>query len=164
MIYSSLMLARNLLTDDGVLFISIDDNEGGNLKKICDEVFGAENYRCFSSTCNKKWKNSFQLLWLAMIMCFAMPKQGMTFSSDHFEDESYKYSDEYVDERGRYNLKQPLDCNSISYSVSLDYPIEHDGVTYYPGSDYEKYLKRQAGNIFKGLCMAGGLRAISFWP
>ena len=44
MIYSRLMLARNLLADDGVIFISIDDNEEDNLKKICDEVFGAVNY------------------------------------------------------------------------------------------------------------------------
>ena len=44
MIYSRLMLARNLLTDDGVIFISIDDNEQENLKKICDEVFGEENF------------------------------------------------------------------------------------------------------------------------
>lgn len=44
MIYPRLMLARNLLSDDGVIFISIDDNEQANLKKICDEVFGAGNY------------------------------------------------------------------------------------------------------------------------
>ena len=44
MIYSRLMLARNLLTDDGVIFISIDDNEQENLKKICDEVFGGHNF------------------------------------------------------------------------------------------------------------------------
>lgn len=44
MMYSRLKLARNLLTDDGVIFISIDDNEVANLKKICDEVFGAENF------------------------------------------------------------------------------------------------------------------------
>lgn len=44
MIYSRLMLARNLLTDDGVIFISIDDNEVENLKKICDEVFGGQNF------------------------------------------------------------------------------------------------------------------------
>ena len=46
MMYSRLMLARNLLTDDGVIFISIDDNEQGNLKKLCDEVFGESNYIC----------------------------------------------------------------------------------------------------------------------
>lgn len=44
MIYSRLMLARNLLTDDGVIFISIDDNEQGDLRKLCDEVFGVENF------------------------------------------------------------------------------------------------------------------------
>ncbi len=43
MIYSRLMLSRNLLSDDGVIFISIDDNELENLKKICDQVFGADN-------------------------------------------------------------------------------------------------------------------------
>lgn len=43
MMYSRLILAKNLLTDDGVIFISIDDNEQGNLKKICDEVFGEKN-------------------------------------------------------------------------------------------------------------------------
>lgn len=45
MIYSRLLLARNLLADDGVIFISIDDNEQANLKKICDEIFGASNFR-----------------------------------------------------------------------------------------------------------------------
>ena len=43
MMYPRLKLARNLLTDDGVIFISIDDNEQANLKKLCDEIFGEEN-------------------------------------------------------------------------------------------------------------------------
>lgn len=51
MIYSRLKLARNLLTDDGVIFISIDDNEQANLKKICDEIFGADNF-----VANVVWK------------------------------------------------------------------------------------------------------------
>lgn len=44
MIYPRLVLARNLLANDGVIFISIDDNEQANLKKICDEVFGEKNF------------------------------------------------------------------------------------------------------------------------
>lgn len=44
MIYPRLRLARNLLKDDGVIFISIDDNEYANLRKICDEIFGEENF------------------------------------------------------------------------------------------------------------------------
>lgn len=44
MIYSRLMVARTLLTEDGVIFISIDDNENYNLRKICDEIFGSSNF------------------------------------------------------------------------------------------------------------------------
>ena len=44
MMYPRLKLARNLLSDDGVIFISIDDNEQANLKKICDEIFGIGNF------------------------------------------------------------------------------------------------------------------------
>lgn len=44
MMYSRLYLARNLLNDDGIIFISIDDNENANLKKICDDIFGEENF------------------------------------------------------------------------------------------------------------------------
>lgn len=54
MIYSRLLLARNLLTDDGVIFISIDDNEQANLKKICDEVFGGD---CFVA--NVDWQRTY---------------------------------------------------------------------------------------------------------
>ena len=53
MIYSRLMLARNLLTDDGVIVISIDDNEIENLRKCCDEVFGEDNLiNCFIWNCS----------------------------------------------------------------------------------------------------------------
>lgn len=52
MMYPRLRLARNLLTDDGVIFISIDDNEVANLKKICDEIFGEDNFiTCFAWNC-----------------------------------------------------------------------------------------------------------------
>ena len=44
MMYPRLKLARDLLTDDGVIFISIDDNEQANLKRLCDEIFGEENF------------------------------------------------------------------------------------------------------------------------
>ena len=58
MMYPRLRLAANLLTDDGVIFISIDDNEIFNLKKICDEVFGEENrIGCISNTNNPKGRS-----------------------------------------------------------------------------------------------------------
>ncbi len=55
MMYPRLMLAQRLLTDDGVIFISIDDNEQANLKKMCDEVFGADNF-----VANLVWKHTEQ--------------------------------------------------------------------------------------------------------
>lgn len=58
MIYPRLRLAKDLLTDDGVIFISIDDNEQENLKKCCDEVFGAQNF-VSQLTWEKKKKGSF---------------------------------------------------------------------------------------------------------
>jgi adenine-specific DNA-methyltransferase len=56
MIYSRLMLARNLLADDGVIFISIDDHESDNLKKICDEVYGVD---CFVA--NISWQRTYSI-------------------------------------------------------------------------------------------------------
>lgn len=53
MIYSRITLARNLLTDDGVILISIDDNEIENLRKICNEIFGEQNLvNCFIWNCS----------------------------------------------------------------------------------------------------------------
>ncbi len=54
MIYSRLKIARNLLTDDGVIFISIDDNEVDNLKKICNEIFGEDNFKSQSIIINNR--------------------------------------------------------------------------------------------------------------
>jgi adenine-specific DNA-methyltransferase len=60
MMYSRLMLARNLLADDGVIFISIDDSEQVNLKKCCDEIFGESNFvECL------KWKRKKQPSFLS---------------------------------------------------------------------------------------------------
>lgn len=58
MMYPRLKLARNLMTDDGVIFISIDDNEQANLKKLCDEIFGEENFQGNISWLKKR-KGSF---------------------------------------------------------------------------------------------------------
>lgn len=54
MIYSRLLVAHNLLAEDGVIFISIDDNEVHNLRKICDEVFGAGNFKSLSIVINNR--------------------------------------------------------------------------------------------------------------
>ncbi len=146
MMYTRLRIAKDLLADDGVIFISIDDNEIANLSKMCDEIFGNDNaIAVFPRLATKSGKTPLTFMVSHdYVLCYTKSRHDI-FVGQAFEDDSYKYSDEYEAERGKYNLKQPLDCNSISYSASLDYPITHEGATYYPGSDYNKYLERQSG-------------------
>ena len=146
MIYSRLMLARNLLAEDGVIFISIDDNEVYNMMNLCNEVFGSENFiATFPRLTTKSGKTPLTfMISHDYVLCYVKGRKDI-FIGKEYADDSYKFSDEFEAERGKYNLKQPLDCNSISYSKSLDYPIEYDGTTYYPGSDYAKYMERQNG-------------------
>lgn len=148
MIYSRIKLARNLLSDDGVIFISIDDNEMANMKKICDEIFGEDNFTAvFPRLTTKSGKTPINyMISHDYVLCYTKNKKDV-FVGKLYEDSSYKYEDEFVNERGKYNLKQPLDCNSISYSASLDYPIEYEGTTYYPGGNYEKYKKENQENF-----------------
>lgn len=145
-LYARLEAVKALLAEDGVVFISIDDNEQKNVINICDEVFGEENQiAIFPRLTTKSGKTPATFMVSHdYVVCYTK-KQKDVFVGQAYSDDSYKYEDEFVEERGKYNLKQPLDCNSISYSKSLDYPIEHDGKVYYPGSDYEKYLERKSG-------------------
>lgn len=146
MFYPRIKIARDFLSEDGVIFISIDDHEVENTRKICDEIFGSEHFvACFPRLATKSGKTPLTFMISHDYVLVYTKKELNVFTGKEYEDESYKYSDEYEEERGKYNIKQPLDCNSISYSSSLDYPIEHNGVTYYPGSDHSKYLERKAG-------------------
>ncbi len=141
-----LRIAKTLLSDKGVIFISIDDNEQAQLKMLCDEIFGAGNFvGTFVRLSTKSGKTPVNFMVShEYILCYANKKD--VFRGVPFKDDSYKYEDEFLATRGAYNLKQPLDCNSISYSPSLDYVIEHDGRLYYPGGDKEKYEKRKSGD------------------
>lgn len=146
MIYPRLRLAANLLTDDGVIFISIDDNEVFNLKKICDEVFGEENYLAMFPRVTKKAGKSSEAIAKNhdYVLMYCKSSNVKLYLQTH-TDEGFKFEDEYVDTRGKYKLNQTLDYDSLQYSPSLDYPIEVEGETFYPGSSYEKYLERQNG-------------------
>ena len=148
MIYPRLKVARDLLADDGVIFISLDDNEIENLTKVCNEIFGEENFiAVFPRLTTKSGKTpATYMISHDYVLCYVKSAKNI-FIGKQYEDASYKYSDEYESTSGKYNLKQPLDCNSISYSASLDYPITHEGITYYPGGDYNEYLKRKEGKV-----------------
>lgn len=147
MMYPRLKIARNLLSDDGVMFISIDDNEQGNLKKICDEIFGENNFKTVFSRVTKKGgksssevaKNHDFLLMYVKNMNLADLK-GIAHT-----DEGYCKKDEYYEQRGFYKANQTLDYDSLGYVKSLDYPIEIDGEIFYAGGDKKDYDNRQNG-------------------
>ena len=137
MMYSRLRLARNLLTDDGVIFISIDDNEQANLKRICDEIFGEQNFVANLIWTNKEGGGSSDSNYFRIkhesIICYAKDKINLSILGTEISNrERYNGSDEYEIERGKYYL-QKLGMGSIQYSESLDYPIEApDGTLIFP--------------------------------
>ena len=147
MIYSRLSLARNLLTKDGIIFISIDDSELNDLLQICFEVFGEECYlACFPRITKKAGKTTDAIANNHdYVLAFSKTTCPTLYLPSH-TDEGFKFEDEFVAERGKYKLNQTLDYDSLQYSASLDYPIEIGGEIFYPGQSYEKFKERQAGN------------------
>lgn len=124
MIYSRLMLARNLLTDDGVIFISIDDNEVENLKKICDEVFGGQNFvaqliweRAFSPKNDARFisnSHDYVLMYAKNITQFVIGRLPRT------EEANARYSNPDNDPRGVW---MSSDISVKTYNAECDYPI-----------------------------------------
>lgn len=109
MIYSRLTLARNLLADDGVIFISIDDNEQGNLKKICDEVFGSSNFlTCVTRATGTPTGGGFDGLVneLDYMLIYSKNISKAHINGLPMDEESAKIYDQ-EDEYGRY-LIRPL--------------------------------------------------------
>ena len=75
MMYPRLLLAKNLLSDDGVIFISIDDNELENLKKICSEIFGESNFvGCLSVENNPKGRKNSAFISVSSEYCLIYAK------------------------------------------------------------------------------------------
>ena len=146
MMYPRLRLAANLLRDDGVIFINIDDNEVTNLRKLCDEIFGEENFAALLPRVTKKaGKTTDAIANNHDFLLIYKKTWDVTFNLQTHTDEGFKFEDEFVETRGKYKLNQTLDYDSLQYSPSLDYPIDIEGQTLYPGTSYEKYLERKSG-------------------
>ena len=124
MIYPRLLVARSLLTEDGVIFISIDDNEVRNLRNICDEVFGEHNFvaqlvweRAYSPKNDAKYiSNSHDY-----ILMFAKQIEDFTIGRlERTEEANARYSNPDNDPRGVW---KPSDMSVKTYTASCDYPI-----------------------------------------
>ena len=102
MMYPRLKIARDLLSEDGVIFISIDDTEEANLKKICDEIFGEENYEKLIWKKKGGAGNTEKIIGniTEYILCIFKNKTEL---STNYREIIRKYS--YEDEKGKYNLE-----------------------------------------------------------
>lgn len=140
MMYSRLLLARNLLKEDGCIFISINDIEVNNLRKISDEIFGADNFVADLIWANKEGGGSSDSKLFRIkhehIVCYAKECSLLEIQGAPINNaDRYKCHDDYEKERGKYYL-QKLGMGSIQYSESLDYPIvAPDGTVIMPSDN-----------------------------
>lgn len=141
-----LRIAHKLLSPDGLIFVSIDDNEQAQLKLLMDEIFSEDNFIiCMPRITKKSGKTTSAYAKNHDYILVYTKREHDIFVMEEHVDEAFKYEDEYVRERGKYKLNQTLDYDSLSYSSSLDYPLEVEGEIFYPGSSKELWEERQKG-------------------
>ena len=124
MMYPRLQLAANLLKDDGVIFISIDDHEVHNLRKLCDEVFGEENFvaeliweRAYSPKNDAKYisnSHDYVLMYAKSLESYQIGRLPRT------EEANARYQNPDNDPRGVW---KPSDMSVKTYNAECDYPI-----------------------------------------
>ena len=124
MIYPRLRLAKDLLSDDGVIFISIDENEIENLKKVCDEIFGKQNFvgsviweRAFAPKNDAKYfsdSHDYIVVYAKNLIDFKIGKLPRT------EEANARYKNPDNDPRGPWTSG---DLSVKTYSAAYDYPI-----------------------------------------
>ena len=136
MMYPRLKLAKDLLSEDGVIFISIDDHEVENLKKICDEVFGGQNFigcvswhRNYASANDaKKFSNVIDYV---VVYAKSNAFERNLLPRTEKQNQLYKYDSN--DGKGRWRSDN---LSVRTYSASYDYPITNPntGISYNPPS------------------------------
>ncbi|MBL0110621.1 MAG: site-specific DNA-methyltransferase [Saprospiraceae bacterium] len=152
MMYPRLFLAKNLLREDGVIFISIDDNEQSNLKKICDELLGEENFiSCITIKANPRGRQSDNFIATLhdYLLCYAknnslIELNGLPLTKDDIEDfdnvdEKNKFWRELgLRQRGAESLRTdrpdmyfPIYVNPNDLSISLQKSETHE-IEVYP--------------------------------
>ena len=133
-----LKIAKKLLADDGVIFISIDDNEQAQLRLLCDEIFGADKF-----ITNLIWQkktvaaNANEIAIITeYILVYCLDPQNakniFSYNKNAFDIKRYRYTDEFEKIRGPFYYDS-LDRGSIQYSDGLNYGIEApDGSMIFP--------------------------------
>ncbi len=156
MMYPRLFLARNLLRQDGVIFVSIDDNEVHNLKMVMNEVFGEDNYLAQITWKKKTGAGAKTRGFITLheyVLCYFKNIDEATDIEIPYSEKTqsmYNKKDEYFDERGPYST-WPLDTTSMAERKNLRFPIIHKGIEIWPEKQWlwseERVLEAQKKNM-----------------
>ena len=153
MIYPRLKLAKDLLTDDGLVFISINEIEQANLEKICDEIFGMSNHVATFVWKNKYGPGAFTkgVAYLhEYVLCYGKNyPSNVEATLSESEIEKYNKTDEKVFIRGGF-ITQPLATKSKDDRPNLVYPLLHNGVEIWPDKQWIWEKKRLYDAYNKG--------------
>jgi adenine-specific DNA-methyltransferase len=139
-----LRLAKNLLKNTGVIFISINDNEVAQLKLLMDntDLFRENNFIAqfiWRSKGGSGTDPNNITIETEYILCYARNREKLRLNRYRADTSNYTLTDEYVNERGRYKLNK-LDRKSLGYIESLDFPIKQGNLIAVPGGkdNYKK--------------------------
>ncbi len=142
--YPRLFLARSLLREDGVIFVSIDDNEVHHLRMLMDEIFGEENFVAIMIWHSKGGAGTDPKtlsIETEYVLLYAKNKTNLKLNKYTYDTSDYNLKDEYFEERGFYKLNK-LDRKSLGYISSLDFPIEIDRLVAIPGGTKEENKRK----------------------
>ncbi len=159
--YPRLALARELLRDDGVIFISIDDNEQANLKRLCDEVFGEGNF-----VANIAWKRKKEIsndsgniaIQGEYILIYAKSQNTILnlepLSKEYIKQSYNEPNEEFSEDKWRpvpLTVSKGLKGGGYKYEISTPKGIKHNRIWAYPKDSYEKLIKSKRVYFGKNL-------------
>ncbi|WP_276897903.1 site-specific DNA-methyltransferase, partial [Dialister micraerophilus] len=165
MMYPRLKLARNLLSDDGVIFISIDDNEQANLREICDEVFGVKNIIISGAVIVKtegRGYGGFSKTHDNFIV-YAKNVLNLNLNKVIVKGKSFKY----FDEKGGFNIKDLRNQNTKAFNdknrPNLRYPFYVNNLSPDRNGLYEVSLEYKNGWIAIYPSVIDGIKSVWRW-
>lgn len=149
-LYFRLQLAKSLMSENGVIFCSIDDRNQSYVKGLFDEIFGESAFLFNVPRQTIKGGKTTSTIYKNhdYVLAYSMNKE-IQFALLDTDTSSYDLEDEFVETRGKYKLTQTLDYDSLSYSEGMDYVLNFEGKEFVAGGSKEARNKRLAGNHAK---------------
>jgi adenine-specific DNA-methyltransferase len=155
MMYPRLELARNLLQEEGVIFISIDDHEVHNLRKLCDELFGEENFLGIFITCSTPNARDYGHIGKMHEFCLYYSKNSLHTKTNLLEDKDKTFK--YSDEKGGFNI-HPL------YNSNVAFTDKNRPNLYYPFYLYPRKRLDGLGEAFCEIGLSPAEGAVEIFP